>query len=146
MQQKRGSVTSERNVGGSSMAQIWAVDDEPDMTDLYRTLLEEEGGYAARTTNDPQEVLGWISKGDRPDLLILDHHMPGIDGLTLAAAVRQAGYTGPILMISGSRTVTVVPIFITAVMKKPLEIEPLLALVARLLAERLETGAAHCTG
>ena len=49
-------------------------------------------GMQARATGSPVEALGWIQAGERYDVGILDMHMPEMDGVTLAHALReQAG-------------------------------------------------------
>ena len=43
-------------------------------------------GMLPRDTGSPAEALRWIGEGEAFDLAILDMHMPGMDGLALAAA------------------------------------------------------------
>ena len=58
---------------------IYAVDDEPRLTELY-TLLLEATGYRVRTFNDRSQALRALTQeGKTPDLLIMDylgHSMP----------------------------------------------------------------------
>jgi CheY-like chemotaxis protein len=52
---------------------IYAVDDLPGLTDLYRIVLEESG-YAVRTFNNRIEALASLRmERKRPDLLIMDY-------------------------------------------------------------------------
>ena len=47
-------------------------------------------GPAARATRPrPREALAWVARGDPFDVAILDMHMPEMDGLALAAELRQ---------------------------------------------------------
>jgi signal transduction histidine kinase/DNA-binding response OmpR family regulator len=46
-------------------------------------------GMAVRMTGSPREALGWIETGDAFDVGILDMHMPEMDGVALARAIRQ---------------------------------------------------------
>ena len=41
-------------------------------------------------------------KKKMPDVVILDHLMPGLSGIEAAPQLRAAGYSGPILLLSGS--------------------------------------------
>ncbi len=52
-------------------------------------------------TEDPMEALAWI-KGGRPyDLVILDHSMPGMDGLELGGKIQAAaGSSLPLVMLT----------------------------------------------
>ena len=52
-------------------------------------LQAEKWGLAARATGSPQEALGWIDAGESFDAAIVDMHMPEMDGVTLARALRE---------------------------------------------------------
>jgi CheY-like chemotaxis protein len=45
-------------------------------------------GMISRDTSNPKEALEWIKRGDPFDLAILDYHMPEMDGIELAGAIR----------------------------------------------------------
>ena len=49
----------------------------------------EAWGMLARVTESPREALGWVRGGERFDLGILDMHMPEMDGVALAQAIRE---------------------------------------------------------
>ncbi|HWQ13597.1 MAG TPA: response regulator [Roseiflexaceae bacterium] len=64
------------------------VDDNP----TNRRILVHQAaawGMDHRDTPDPHEALAWLRRGERFDAAILDMHMPGMDGLTLALAIRR---------------------------------------------------------
>jgi len=46
-------------------------------------------GMAVRTTGSPREALAWIQAGELFDAGILDMHMPELDGVALARAIRE---------------------------------------------------------
>ncbi|HSF07142.1 MAG TPA: GAF domain-containing protein [Methylomirabilota bacterium] len=46
-------------------------------------------GMAVRMTGSPREALAWIEGGEPFDVGILDMHMPELDGVALARAIRQ---------------------------------------------------------
>ncbi|MGW8144358.1 MAG: GAF domain-containing protein [Anaerolineales bacterium] len=46
-------------------------------------------GMLSRETSEPKEALQWIKRGDPFDLAILDYHMPEMDGIELAEAIRE---------------------------------------------------------
>ena len=83
-------------------ARILIVDDEPGNVDLLRRLLERAGFSRLESTNDPREAAGLYVKF-RPDLILLDLHMPHMDGLAVMDELNQiaeASYL-PILMLTG---------------------------------------------
>ena len=83
-------------------ARILAVDDEGANLMLLRALLQRDG-HELETTRDPREALP-LFEFYRPDLVLLDLHMPGLDGLTVMRQIRESrvedGYL-PILLLTG---------------------------------------------
>jgi putative two-component system response regulator len=83
-------------------ARILIVDDEPANVDLLQRLLERHGFSRVETTCDPREAAPLYIKL-RPDLILLDLHMPHMDGLAVMDQLNQlaeASYL-PILMLTG---------------------------------------------
>ena len=68
-------------------AKVMMVDDEPLMTDLIRTHLEEEGYVNFVVSNDPCEALALLRRED-PGVLLLDLMMPKVSGFELLEAIR----------------------------------------------------------
>jgi CheY-like chemotaxis protein len=60
------------------MKKIMVVDNEPDIVDLTRTVLEL-GGYNVVTANSGEECLRLLDK-ESVDLILLDIMMPGMSG------------------------------------------------------------------
>jgi len=86
-------------------ARILIVDDEPVNVDLLRRLLERAGFNRVESTNDSREAVDLYVKF-RPDLILLDLHMPHRDGLEVMDELNQiaeASYL-PILMLTGDDT------------------------------------------
>lgn len=77
---------------------ILVVDDEPAMVGAIAALVGSEG-HRVIAAYDGAEGLRRFD-ADRPDLVILDLAMPGLDGLSVCTAVRQRGAT-PIIVVSG---------------------------------------------
>lgn len=59
-------------------ATVLVVDDDREIVDLTATILRD-GGYAVQTASNGREALAAARQG-RPDLILLDINMPGIDG------------------------------------------------------------------
>ncbi len=68
-------------------ARILIVDDDPALSELHATTLQETG-MVTRVVNDPLGVLPDLL-AFKPDLILMDMHMPGCSGLDLARAIRQ---------------------------------------------------------
>jgi len=78
-------------------AKILVVDDEAKIVKLVRAYLEQ-AGYTVVVAEDGQTAL-IQSRREKPDLVILDLGLPGIDGLDVARTLRREGDT-PIIMLT----------------------------------------------
>jgi DNA-binding response OmpR family regulator len=82
------------------MGYILAVDDdEPVLRSVKRVL--ENAGYTVRTASNGQDALKMIAR-ERPDLIVLDIIMPGLDGLEVCRRIRADPYIAklPILFLT----------------------------------------------
>src|SRR5690606_19514118 len=83
---------------------ILVVDDEPDIRQLVKEILEDEGFQVTLAENGEQARLR--KEESRPDLILLDIWMPDIDGITLLREWSAAGRPlPPVIMMSGHGTV-----------------------------------------
>ena len=80
------------------MLKILIAEDEPDMAMGLRDNLQFEG-YEVLMAADGEEAIEKAT-AERPDLILLDIMMPKRDGLEVCRAVRAAGHTVPILMLT----------------------------------------------
>src|SRR5258707_1434945 len=78
---------------------ILLIDDEPGMLRYIRTLLEVDD-YSVQTASTGEEALQQVEKGLRPDLVLLDLLMPGIDGLQTLEQLRQLQPGVKVVMLS----------------------------------------------
>ena len=67
---------------------ILIVDDEMDFTYVMRLTLEGTGQFQVRTLNLPSQVVP-VARDFRPDLILLDCMMPGVDGGEVAAEIQK---------------------------------------------------------
>ena len=87
-----------------SAAHILVVDDEPDIRDLVRDILEDEG-YRVSTAEDAAAARAALAAAT-PDALLLDIWMPGTDGIGLLREWADGpGLPCPVVMMSGHGTV-----------------------------------------
>ncbi len=83
---------------------ILVVDDEPDIRDLVREILEDEG-YIVMVAADA-DTARQKQQESRPDLALLDIWMPGTDGITLLQEwQQQLDEPFPVIMMSGHGTI-----------------------------------------
>lgn len=73
------------------------VDDEQALVDLVKYHLEKEG-LECSTANDGETALG-LALSQKPDLLILDLMLPGVDGLEICRMLRRDPSTANIAII-----------------------------------------------
>jgi two-component system, OmpR family, response regulator ResD len=66
---------------------VLVVDDEPTIAEVVARYLER-AGYSARIATDGVEALEAVAK-QRPDLVVLDLMLPGIDGLEVMRRMRE---------------------------------------------------------
>ncbi len=71
----------------AQLPKVLLVDDEPDIVELLKYNLEREG-YAVSTALNGRDALR-LAKSERPDLIVLDIMMPGMDGVEVCNQLRQ---------------------------------------------------------
>lgn len=82
------------------MARILIVDDQPDIRSMIRLRLELSG-YAADEADNGQIGVTMALQG-KYDLVLLDMHMPVMDGYEAISTLRAAGYTGVVVAVTAS--------------------------------------------
>jgi len=82
----------------SETLRILVIDDEPAMVGAVAALVGSVG-HRVTAAYDGDEGLRHYEE-DRPDLVILDLAMPGMDGLAVCTEIRRRGAT-PIIVLSG---------------------------------------------
>jgi len=117
---------------------VLIVDDDASVRDAIRMILEYDG-YETASARDAASGLAEL-EARRPDVVLLDIKMPGIDGMEALDRIQQMEAPPPVLMISGHGDIA------TAVestkrgavdfLEKPLQRERLLVSVANALSRR----------
>lgn len=117
------------------MARILIVDDDEGIVALLLDLLQSEGHEARGGHGEPawQAALAW-----RPDVILLDLMMPGLDGFTFNQRLRAEPRTRAIPVVAMSAAYNLrehgAQLAVAGVLAKPFDIDDLLGWVARLTA------------
>jgi len=134
-----------------TQAHILVVDDEPDIRELVREILEDEG-YQVSTAENGESARTCFAR-ETPDLVLLDIWMPDIDGITLLKEWSSgSGLECPVVVMSGHGSVD------TAIeatrlgahdfVQKPISLARLLSIVSQALeaGRKIEKAPAVATG
>ena len=124
------------------MTKILIVDDDPDMVDAGRIVLEAKG-YEVVSAGNVSQGMSALEDA-KPDLMILDVMMEEPDdGIRMARQVRRKGFELPILMLTSvnvamglhiDKDEEMVPV--DEFQEKPVDPDTLIEKVERLLAGR----------
>lgn len=116
------------------MTTILIVDDEYLIADILGFALEDEG-YMTVTASNGKKGLEVLAR-ERPELVITDFMMPGMDGLEFARAIRarEDSKSLPILLMSGAQAMKgrEHPELFKAVFDKPFSIDEVVAKIKEL--------------
>src|SRR5215217_4950573 len=107
---------------------ILIVDDERVICDLLAELLEEEGYQVVRAYDGMSGLAA--AELHRPDLILSDIMMPGIDGVTLIQRLRDRGVRAPAVLMSAVYSDVDLPR--VRFIPKPFDVDDILNVVERL--------------
>jgi CheY-like chemotaxis protein len=112
---------------------ILVVDDEPLIVDVLAEVLQDEG-YDVVRAYDGHGALAAV-EGDAPGLVLMDVMMPGMNGHDAYRAIRAhaRGQGIPVVLMSAAVKPSLVDPGVSAFLPKPIDLDKLLGLVARLL-------------
>jgi signal transduction histidine kinase len=115
---------------------ILVVEDDRAVQETLGLVLEEEG-YEVSRASDGREALTRLTGNLAPDLILLDLRMPVMDGWSFRNAQRKDSQMAPIPVVAMSADATsrAQAISAEAFLRKPLDLEDLLATVRRILDE-----------
>lgn len=120
-------------------SRILIVDDEPSVADLIEAVLVGEGYTVAIARDGAQGLL--LARDWRPDLILMDVMLPGVDGGTAIRRLKSDPETAeiPIVAMSAGRTIRRQSDELSdadAALSKPFDIDALLAQVEFHLSRR----------
>lgn len=119
------------------MKKVLVADDKENGRELVRIVLEKSGYEILEATNGTEALD--CARREHPDLIILDLHMPSLDGFGVVQALRRdEGFAGtPIIALTASAMMgdreRALSIGFTGYITKPIRLGALRDEVARLL-------------
>lgn len=128
------------------MTTVLVVDDDPNIRIVLRDLLEEHG-YRVLEAGDGQTALDTLRASPQRLVVLLDYTLPRLNGGGILLAVENEGLfprhrfalvtaARETLSLDSARRLTALRV---PIMRKPFELDDLLALVAKMAAKVTET-------
>ncbi len=108
---------------------VLVVDDDEDVRVYVETVLCE-AGYDVVSANGPAEAIDCMRSGISPDYVVIDYAMPELTGAQVYRQLRDAGFTGEALFVTGYSDVDALEN--AEVLHKPFEPAELLMRIAAL--------------
>ncbi len=130
------SIQQNSSVRSKESIFIYVVDDEPTLLELAEYILEMEG-YQFEKFEEPKKALAAFQAADpKPDLMITDYVMLGMDGLQLVGECRRIKPDLKSILVSGTVQEEVVhrsPTKVDSFLRKPYLAEEFLATIREVL-------------
>ena len=114
---------------------VLIVDDDEHLRRMLRVALRL-AGFETREAGSGLDALAMLDRGERPDAIVLDVILPGIDGLAVRdeLAAHTSARTVPIIVITGAK-IPLDRLSPSCVLRKPFTPEALVATVEKCLQE-----------
>lgn len=109
------------------------VEDEEELGEIFSDILESCGMVVSRVA-DGQLALDWLAQS-RPDIMILDLHLPRVSGIEILRQVRsdtQNKHTEVIVVTADALLTTVIKEQADFTLIKPIDLDQLNTLISRL--------------
>lgn len=87
-------------LAGRSAYRVLLVDDEAEVRQVTTRILER-AGYTVASVADAIAARQWLAEHPSVDVIVTDVMMPGMTGIDLLLALREAGDHTPVLLVSG---------------------------------------------
>jgi two-component system OmpR family response regulator len=139
-----GTTTERGNAMTKPEARLLVVDDEPNIRELLSASLRY-AGFDVTTASDGAEALT-AARASRPDLLVLDVMMPGVDGFEVVRRLRGEGLQCPVLFLTARDStddkITGLTLGGDDYVTKPFSLEEVIARIRAILRRHAGAGAA----
>ncbi|KAB1989193.1 response regulator [Streptomyces triticiradicis] len=91
------------------MIEVLVVDDDPLVARVNAAQVERVPGFrVAGTAHSAAEALRAMEASPRPDLVLLDHHLPDETGLAVVQEMRRRGLQTDVIMVTAARDLATV--------------------------------------
>lgn len=131
-----GTMPAQSTAAAETQPTVLVIDDEPLMRTVMKRVLVSEG-YAVITAATPAEALALTTTTARPDLILTDLVMPGMDGVELAGRLRAVWPGVPVVYMSAATEPSQVRRLAggegAGMLEKPFEIDALIGCVHGML-------------
>jgi DNA-binding response OmpR family regulator len=115
---------------------IAIVEDDATLASTFQQVLEEERGWDTLIFGDGEEALHTLPAA-KPDMILLDVSLPGLDGVSLYRMLRarRETFATPILIVTASHDWELQRLGLeaNALLRKPFDLDELLSAVENLL-------------
>jgi CheY-like chemotaxis protein len=117
---------------------ILIVEDDPAVRDALAEVLRGENYEVSLAANAPQAMASFAGK--KPDLMLMDLNLPGMDGWAVLGALGRDRIRTPVIVITARphQYEHAVDAGIDALMEKPLDFPLLLGAISRFLQETMQ--------
>ena len=116
--------------GEPAAGRVLIVEDDPHVRGMLREFLAGRG-YEVATAATGGQAIDAVPTF-QPDVILIDRLMPGLSGTDVLDALRQAGVTVPVILISGHQSTVRKGFF--GVLRKPFNLLAMAELVAAAVA------------
>ena len=82
---------------------LLVVDDDPDVRMLMKIIFQKQSIEVFSAANGDEAVK--LAKQQRPDMVLLDIDLPGMDGLDVLKSIREFDKSIPVVMLTGNRDI-----------------------------------------
>lgn len=129
---------SEEHLGAPKRQGVLIVEDDTNIRNIFQSYLFQKG-YSAYNAGEGEEALGILSETG-VDLVLLDLHMPGMDGFKFLETLRKLRNPPPVIVITsyGDRNTVLKVLKLGAIdfLRKPVDLPEMLARVRKVIGSR----------
>ena len=115
---------------------ILIIDDETDLRDLMKDVLEEDGYQVFCAANGPDGIL--LNKQKNPDVILLDLRMPEMDGIETLRNIRDTDDEVNVVILTGYGCPDTIrdsfDLNVSEYLSKPFENRELLSIIGKVFA------------